>query len=116
MNVMNIKLVLSFLLLIAGLGGFYILFDHPLVFRILSVLVGFVAATYVFSTTSQGDRLLKFIKEAITEAKKVVWPTRKETIQMTLVVFVLAVIMAIFLAFVDIFFSYVINILLGRGS
>ena len=92
MNVMNIKLVLSFLLLIAGLGGFYILFDHPLVFRILSVLVGFVAATYVFSTTSQGDRLLKFIKEAITEAKKVVWPTRKETIQMTLVVFVLGIV------------------------
>jgi preprotein translocase subunit SecE len=109
MNVMNIKLVLSFLLLTAGLGGFYILFDHP-------VLVGFVTAIYVFSTTTQGDRLLKFIKEAITEAKKVVWPTRKETIQMTLVVFVLVVIMAIFLAFVDIFFSYVINILLGRGS
>ena len=70
MNVMNIKLVLSFLLLIAGLGGFYILFDHPLVFRILSVLVGFVAATYVFSTTSQGDRLLKFIKEAIHRGKE----------------------------------------------
>ena len=70
MNVMNIKLVLSFLLLIAGLGGFYILFDHPLVFRIISVLVGFVTAIYVFSTTTQGDRLLKFIKEAITEASK----------------------------------------------
>ena len=69
-----------------------------------------------FRQQAQGDRLLKFIKEAVTEAKKVVWPTRKETIQMTLVVFVLVVIMAIFLAFVDIFFSYVINILLGRGS
>jgi len=45
----------------------------------------------------------------------VVWPTRKETFQMTLIVFVLVVLMAIFLAFVDIGFSYIINMILGRG-
>ena len=57
-----------------------------------------------------------WLPEAITEGKKVVWPTRKETVQMTLIVFVLVVIMAIFLAFVDIGFSYIINLLLGRGG
>jgi preprotein translocase subunit SecE len=48
------------------------------------------------------------------EAKKVVWPTRKETVQMTLVVFVVVVLMAIFLALVDIGFTYIVNLVLGR--
>ena len=49
--------------------------------------------------------------DAITEDKKVVWQTRKETMQMTMVVFIVVVIAAIFLALIDIGFSYMINIL-----
>jgi|TARA_B110000967_G_C18850855_1_gene544533 preprotein translocase subunit SecE len=116
MNVINIRLFISFLFFAAGLVGFYILLDEPVVFRILSLLAGVVASLFVFWTTPLGQKAIGFLKEAVTEAKKVVWPTRKETIQMTLVVFVLVVLMAIFLAFVDIGFSYIINILLGRGS
>ncbi len=78
MNVMNIKLVLSFLLLIAGLGGFYILFDHPLVFRIISVLVGVVASLFVFWTTPLGQKAIGFLKEAVTEAKKEVGQQEKK--------------------------------------
>jgi len=58
---------------------------------------------------------LDFINESIVEAKRVVWPTRKETIQMTITVFILVAVMAVFLALVDISFSYMINWLLGRG-
>ena len=116
MNVTNIRLFISFLFFAAGLVGFYVLLEQPVVLRILSVLAGAVGAIFIFSTTPQGKKALEFLGDAITEAKKVVWPTRKETIQMTLVVFVLVVITAIFLAFVDIGFSYIINILLGRGS
>ncbi len=112
----NIRLSLSFLLLGAGIVGFYILSEQPTVLRILSVLAGVGAFIAVFWTTPQGQQSFGFLKEAITEAKKVVWPTRKETIQMTLIVFVLVVIMAIFLAFIDIAFSYIINMLLGRGE
>ncbi|MDC6484841.1 preprotein translocase subunit SecE [Methylophilaceae bacterium] len=115
MNI-NIRLGLSFLLLGAGLLGFYMLSGQPTVIRILSFLAGAVAFVVVFLTTPQGQRAIGFLGEAITEAKKVVWPTRKETIQMTLIVFVLVVIMAIFLAFIDISFSYIINLLLGRGD
>jgi len=112
----NIRLGLSFLLLGAGLLGFYMLSGQPTVLRILSILAGVGAFTVVFWTTPQGQKIIGFIGEAITEAKKVVWPTRKETIHMTLIVFVLVVIMAIFLAFIDIGFSYIINLLLGRGG
>ena len=115
MNI-NIRLGLSFLLLGAGLLGFYMLSGQPIVLRILSILAGVGAFTVVFWTTPKGQKIIGFIGEAITEAKKVVWPTRKETIHMTLIVFVLVVIMAIFLAFIDIGFSYIINLLLGRGS
>ena len=114
MNI-NIKLSLSFLLLGAGLTGFYLLSGQPVVLRILSVLVGLGLATAVFWTTPHGQQAFGFLNDAITEAKKVVWPTRKETFQMTMIVFILVVLMAIFLAFVDISFSYIINMILGRG-
>jgi len=113
---MNFKNYLSFLLVAAGLGGFYFLADQPVVLRILVVLIGLGAAFAVFWTTPQGKQAIGFFGDAITEAKKVVWPTRKETIQMTTVVFIFVVIAAIFLALVDIGFSYIINILLGRGN
>ena len=116
MNINNIRLGLSFLLLGAGLLGFYILSEQPTVIRILSILAGIGVFIAVFRTTPQGQRAFGFLNEAITEAKKVVWPTRKETIQMTMIVFILVVIMAIFLAFIDISFSYIINLLLGRGD
>ena len=114
MNI-NIRLTLSFLLFVAGLVGFYLLSAQPTVLRIL-VLLGLIGvAIGVFSKTSQGQEVFEFINNAVTEGKKVVWPTRRETFQMTLIVFVLVVIMAIFLAFVDVGFSYIINLLLGRG-
>ena len=116
MNIINIRLGLSFLLLGAGLLGFYMLSEQPTVIRILSILAGVGAFIVVFRTTPQGQQAFGFLSEAITEGKKVVWPTRKETIQMTMVVFILVVIMAIFLAFIDISFSYIINLLLGRGD
>ena len=112
----NIRLGLSILCLGAGLLGFYVLSGQPTVLRILSVLAGIGSFIAVFRTTPQGQQAIIFLGAAITEGKKVVWPTRKETIQMTLIVFVLVVIMAIFLAFIDIGFSYIINLLLGRGE
>ena len=81
MNI-NIRLALSFLLLVAGLLGFYLLSEQPTVIRILSILAGIGAFIAVFWTTPQGQQAFGFLGEAITEGKKVVWPTRKETIQM----------------------------------
>jgi preprotein translocase subunit SecE len=112
----KIKLVLSALLLAAGIAGFYVLADKALVLRILAVLAGAGAAIAVLWTTPLGQAGLGFIGESIAEAKKVVWPTRKETIQTTLAVFVLVVIMAAFLAVVDIGFAYMVQWLMGRSA
>ena len=115
MNI-KIRLALSFLLFAAGLIGFYFLSTQPTVVRLLVLLAFGGLAIGVFSKTPQGEETFGFINSAVTEAKKVVWPTRRETLQMTSGVIVLVVIMAIFLGLVDTGFSYIINLLLGRAN
>jgi preprotein translocase subunit SecE len=66
--------------------------------------------------TPVGQQALGFIGESVAEARKVVWPTRKETVQTTLVVFVLVVVMAAFLAVVDIGFAFMVQWLMGRSA
>jgi preprotein translocase subunit SecE len=112
----KIKLVLSALLVAAGIAGFYLLADKALVLRILTVLAGVAVAIVVFRTTPTGQKTLAFVGEAVAEAKRVVWPTRKETIQTTVAVFVLVVIMAAFLAIVDVGFAYMVQWLMGRSA
>jgi preprotein translocase subunit SecE len=112
----KIKLLLAVLLLVAGIAGFYLLADKPTVVRILAVLAGLAASVAVLWTTPIGQQSFIFIGEAVAESRKVVWPTRKETIQTTLVVFALVVVMAAFLAVVDIGFAFMVKWLLGRGA
>lgn len=112
----KIKLLVAFLLLVAGVAGFYLLADKPTIVRILVVLAGIGASIAMVWITPVGQRSLTFIGEAVGEARKVVWPTRRETIQTTLVVFVLVVIMAAFLAVVDIGFAYMVQWLMGRSA
>ncbi len=111
----KLKIVFSFLLFVAGIVGYYLLGNEVLVLRILVILIGLGCAGIVFWKTAPGEKTFGFINESIIEAKRVVWPTRKETIQMTITVFILVAVMAVFLALVDISFTYIINWLLGRG-
>ncbi|MDZ4141803.1 MAG: preprotein translocase subunit SecE [Methylotenera sp.] len=112
----KIKLLVAFLLLVAGVAGFYLLADKATVLRILVVIAGLGAAIVVLWTTPVGQQALGFVGEAVTESRKVVWPTRKETIQTTLVVFVLVVFMAAILGVMDIGFAYMVQWLMGRGA
>ena len=112
----KIKLLVAFLLLAAGIAAFYLLADKATILRILAVLAGLGAAIAVLWTTPVGQQSLTFIGESVVEARKVVWPTRKETVQTTLVVFVLVVIMAAFMAVVDIGFAYMVQWLMGRSA
>ncbi len=112
----NVKLVLAALLLVAGIAGYYLLSDQILLLRALSVIAGFGAALGVLWTTPIGQQSLGFFGDSVAEAKKVVWPTRQETVQTTLVVFALVVVMAIFLAVVDIAFAHMVQWLVGRSA
>jgi preprotein translocase subunit SecE len=96
-----LKFVAALLLLVAGLVGFYLLGDQPLILRVLSVLGGVAAGVAVAWFTEPGQRFIVFGREAIAEAKKVAWPTRKETMQTTGIVFAFVLIMAVVLWVTD---------------
>lgn len=112
----KIKLVLALLLVAAGIAGFYLLAEHALVFRILAVLAGIALAIALLSTTSLGQAGLAFIRETIVETRKVVWPSRKETVRTTMAVFVLVVVMALFLWIADFGFLWMVKMLMGRSA
>jgi len=113
----KIKLALALLLVAAGLGAFYFwLADQALVLRVLAVLVSVAAALAVWWTTPSGKAAFAFSRESVAEARKVVWPTRKETIQTTGAVFALVVVMGIFLWVVDVGLLWAVKFLMGRSA
>ena len=112
----KIKLIIAILLLVAGLAGFYVLGDQPLVLRILMVLAGVVAAGVVAVLTQSGRRFMVFAKDSVDEAKRVVWPTRKEAMQTTGIVFVFVVLMALFIFGVDSLLATIVRTLTSRGA
>lgn len=111
----KIKLLLAVLLVLAGLAGFYLLGDYPMIVRVLSVLGGLVAGAVLARFTVAGQRFAGFARESWVEAGKVVWPTRKETLQSTAVVLAFVVTMAIFMWLVDSGLGWVMKLALGRG-
>lgn len=112
----KIKMLVAFLLVAAGVVGFYALGDAAAVLRVASVLFGVLAAAGVFWTSSHGKRFFGFAGDSVAEAKRVVWPTRKETMQTTGVVILFAVVMALFLWAVDASLLLIVNKLMGRGD
>ena len=88
-------------LVLASGAGFYLLGKQGSLVQWGALLVGLTAATGVFLVSESGKRLVAFTKDAWREVKKVVWPTRKETVQMTAYVFAFVVVMALFLWFTD---------------
>ena len=112
----KIKLLFAVLLVIAGVAGFYFLADAPTVVRVLSVVAGVVLAAGVAAMSAPGRRFFAFAQDARDEAKKVVWPTRKETIQMTGVVMLFVVVMALFLWAVDSILAWLVKLAMGQGG
>ena len=97
----KLKFILALLLLAAGVAGFYLLGEQPMILRVLSVLAGLGAGIAVAWFTEPGRRFIEFAQETVVETKKVVWPSRKETIQTTGIVFAFVLAMAIVLWMTD---------------
>ena len=113
----RIKIAVAALIAVAGMVAFYALIDRqPLVVRILVLLGAFAAAIVVMWFTEAGRTFLAFARESWEEAKRVVWPSRKETIQTTGVVFLFVFVMAAFLWVVDVGLLWVTQKLLGTGG
>ncbi len=110
----KIKLGFALLLLIAGIAGFYYLRDSAMVIRVISVLAGIVLAAVVVWFTTQGKQFYAFSRESSEETRKVVWPTRKETMQTTGIVFGFVLVMALFLWMVDAGLLMAVKYLMGQ--
>jgi len=112
----KIKLLIAFLLVVAGIAGFYYLRDSAAVLKVFSVLAGMLLAAAVAWTSEPGKVFFAFCKDSVAEAKRVVWPTRKETLQTTGIVILFAIAMALFLWIVDASLMMAVNKLMGRGE
>jgi len=101
------KTILAILIVVAGLALYYV---NPLGFngltKVLITLVVFALAITVFIKSDRGDQFIHFLKETRIELRKVVWPTRQETIKTTGIIMVAVIIIAIFLWIVDAFFTW----------
>ena len=112
----KIKLLVAALLVIAGVAGFYFFADAPTVVRVLSVIAGLLLGAVVAGLSGPGREFFRFSLEARDEAKKVVWPTRKETLQMTGVVMGFVIVMSLFLWAVDSILTWLVKLAMGQGS
>lgn len=111
-----VKLVLALGLLVASIVGFYLFEEASLLYRVLGLLAVAGLGVFVALTTEKGKGLLSFMSAARTEVRKVVWPSRQETMQTTLMVFIIVVILSIFLWFVDMLLGWGVKVLLATGG
>jgi preprotein translocase subunit SecE len=93
----KIKVALAIAAAIAGVVGFYVLSDKATVVRAGALVAGLIVAVAIAWTSASGRDFINFAKESVRETKKVVWPTRKEALQMTAIVFGFVLVMALFL-------------------
>lgn len=102
------KLALAVLILVGGIAGFYYFADAMQVLRVLGLLAALVAAVFVGSQTTLGRSTRFFLKESSIELRKVVWPTREETIRTTGVIIVVVIIISLILGLIDLLLKVVV--------
>ena len=96
--------------------AYYYYGNAPTLLRLVGVLVGFGVAIWVAFQSAQGRTLWAFIQGSRVELRKVVWPSREETIQTTVVVFVFGAFMSAFFWLLDLFLLMITNFLTGQGG
>ena len=95
------KLAAAALLLLGGIVAFYVLSRSDMWLRVVALIALLALAVVVFFTSEPGKQLIGFGKESVKEVRKVVWPTRKEALQNTAMVFAFVFLMAFFLWVTD---------------
>ena len=107
-------LFLAFLLVLAGIVGFYVLAQQPAYVRAGALIGGIVLGLVVVFVSTPGKEFIGFARESYREVRKVVWPTRKESLQMTGIVFAFVLVMSLFLWGADKLIEWVVfSLILG---
>jgi len=108
-----LKLLMAIAVLILGIVGFYYYEAESQLYRVLGVVFAVVVAIAISATTNLGQGLIGFGREARMEVRKVVWPTRQETLQTTFMVIVAVIIIGIFLWLIDMLLAQAIQLITG---
>jgi len=111
-----VKLVFSVSLVIAGLAGFYYFSEFPLLYRVLGLVAVVLVAMVMALTSTTGRNFSAFVREARQEVRKVVWPSRQETVQTTLTVFAMVFVVGLILWLFDMFLFWGVQVLTGQGG
>ena len=109
----TVKLLIALAMLVAGIFGFYYFEEQSQLLRVLGIITVVVLSVLVVATTQIGKAGIRFMKDSRTEVRKVVWPTRQETIQTTIAVLVMVLIVAIMLWLIDMFLGWGVRNLLA---
>lgn len=109
----TLKLAAAGIVVLAGLVLFYVFAEQSLLFRVIGLLVMAGIAAFLVYQTALGKRTVAFFRDARTEVRKVVWPSRAETAQTTLTVFIIVVIVGIFLWLFDMLLSWLFRLITG---
>lgn len=112
----GVKLGLAAIIAAGTLAAFYYYVDQLLLVRTVGLVVGLAIAALIALQTDVGRSGLDFVLEARTEVRKVVWPTRKETIQTTIAVIVTVVLVAVLLWLLDALLLWMVRAFTGRGG
>ena len=107
------KLLLAVAMLILGIVGFYYYEAESQLYRVLGVVFAAGVSIAIISTTLIGQNLISFGREARMEVRKVVWPTRQETVQTTIMVVIAVIIIGIFLWLIDMLLAQAITMITG---
>jgi preprotein translocase subunit SecE len=111
----SLKLGAAVLLLAAAIAAFYRFDDQLLVVRVLGLLVAAGVSVFIAAQSTSGRNIINFISGAKAEVRKVVWPTRAETMQTTMAVLLMVLLVGIFLWLLDMVLLWAIQILTGQG-
>jgi preprotein translocase subunit SecE len=110
------KLAAGAVILAGGIAAFYLLPDLPIWLRWIIVLAALVLGTLVGLQSAPGKTFWGFVQSSRTELRKVVWPDRQETLQVTLVVFVMIIVLALFFWALDSLLGFITRWLASGGG
>ena len=110
------KAVVAALLVVGGITGYYLLSAQPAWMRWISVVAGLLLAALVVALSAYGRGLKQFVVDARVELRKIVWPTRAETGQVTLAVFIFVIVAGLFFWLVDLGLAWATKALSGQGG
>jgi preprotein translocase subunit SecE len=112
----TILLLLSVAILVGSIYAYYYFANENALLRTAGVMVAFIVAVWVALQSAQGRTLWAFVQSSRSELRRVVWPTREEALQTTLIVIVFAIIMGTFFWLLDILLLWITRLITGQGA